>query len=98
MSEIYESIMKGISEAICHAEGENIGRTHQIVIPDCDVRSIRDEIGLSQTEFAQYIGISTATLQNWESNRRQPQGPARVLLGILQHNPNIVQETFARQK
>jgi putative transcriptional regulator len=39
---------------------------------------------------ARLIGVSTATLRNWEQGRRQPEGPARVLLSMLARDPGIV--------
>ena len=45
-----------------------------------DVKAIRQRLGQSQTEFARMIGVSVATLQNWEQGRRRPEGPARALL------------------
>ena len=41
------------------------------------------------------LGISEDTLQNWEQNRRQPAGPANVLLKIVAKHPKIVLETAA---
>jgi putative transcriptional regulator len=58
--------------------------------PAVDVRLIRARFGKSQTEFANMIGVSVATLQNWEQGRRQPQGPARALLKIAAVNPKAV--------
>ncbi len=43
-----------------------------------DVRAIRENLGRSQTEFALLIGVSVATLRNWEQGRRVPEGPARA--------------------
>jgi putative transcriptional regulator len=45
-----------------------------------DVQQIRASYQLSQSEFATLLGISRATLQNWEQGRRVAQGPARMLL------------------
>lgn len=44
------------------------------------LKSIRLKLGTSQSEFALMIGVSLATLQNWEQGRRMPEGPARALL------------------
>jgi putative transcriptional regulator len=33
-------------------------------------------------------------LRNWEQGHRKPQGPARVLLALLDRNPRIVEETL----
>jgi putative transcriptional regulator len=55
-----------------------------------DVRTIRDNLGKSQTEFALLIGVSVATLRNWEQGRRVPEGPARALLRVAAANPRAV--------
>jgi len=55
-----------------------------------DVRAIRANLGKSQTEFALLIGVSVATLRNWEQGRRIPEGPARALLRVAAANPRAV--------
>jgi len=55
-----------------------------------DVRAIRHTLGKSQTEFALLIGVSVATLRNWEQGRRVPEGPARALLRVTAGNPRAV--------
>jgi len=62
--------------------------------PD-DVREIRRKLGKSQSEFALMIGVSVATLQNWEQGRRQPEGPARALLKVAARNPRVVAQALA---
>ncbi len=55
-----------------------------------DVKAIRAKLEKSQSEFAQMIGVSVATLQNWEQGRRKPEGPARALLQVAMRNPDAV--------
>ena len=55
-----------------------------------DVAAIREEYGLSQAKFAALLGISVRTLQNWEQGRREPQGPAKVLLRVAAKHPRAV--------
>ena len=54
------------------------------------IKAIRRRLNLSQSEFATMIGISIGTLQNWEQGRREPEGPAKVLLKIVSKNPEAV--------
>jgi len=54
------------------------------------VRAVRTRLGQSQTEFALMIGVSVATLRNWEQGRRRPEGPALALLRIATRNPRAV--------
>jgi len=49
---------------------------------------------MSQEEFATQFGISPATLRNWEQGRRHPEGPARVLLNIIEREPAAVQRAL----
>jgi len=59
-----------------------------------DVRQVRKKLGKSQTEFALMIGVSVATLRNWEQGRRVPDGPARALLKVAAKNPKAVAEAL----
>lgn len=63
-----------------------------------DVKAIREQLQQSQSEFARMIGISTATLQNWEQGRRRPEGPARALLQVAMRNPTAVKDALMVQE
>lgn len=54
---------------------------------------IRERFGLSQSEFADLIGVSLRTLQNWEQGHRQPTGPAAMLLRVADRHPEAILET-----
>ena len=77
-------ILEGIREI---KRGEH-GRV--ITVP-C-VTSIREQTGLSQSRFAQLLGVSVRTLQEWEQGRRAPSGAARTLLMIAAKNPRALLE------
>jgi putative transcriptional regulator len=59
-----------------------------------NVRAVRAKLGTSQAEFALMIGVSVATLRNWEQGRRTPDGPALALLRIAARNPKAVIEAL----
>lgn len=61
-----------------------------------DVKAVRGELGQSQEEFALMIGVSVATLRNWEQGRRTPDGPALALLRVAARNPQAVAEALHR--
>ena len=61
-----------------------------------DVQAVRAKLGASQAEFALMIGVSVATLRNWEQGRREPQGPARALLLVASKAPEVVQKALAK--
>jgi putative transcriptional regulator len=68
------------------------GRT--TVFRRTDVQAVRAKLGASQSEFALMIGVSVATLRNWEQGRRTPDGPALALLRVAAKNPRAVAEAL----
>jgi putative transcriptional regulator len=58
------------------------------------ITEARTRSGLSQARFAQVLGVSTRTLQEWEQGRRQPSGAARALLTIAARRPEVLREVF----
>lgn len=89
----YESIKQGLNEALEHSKGKDIGaHVHSIEVPHVDVAAIRAKTGLSQSAFARSIGVAKGTLLNWEHGRRQPSGPAQVLLAMIAKKPSLVSE------
>ena len=90
--EAFEGIVKGMQEAAVFFRGEDV--PGMIVHLGIDVPGIRKRTGLSQAAFAQSIGVPVATLRNWEQGRRNPDGPARVLLAMLEKDPGIVTRTL----
>jgi putative transcriptional regulator len=89
MSTAFGSIKEGLTQAIAHAKSEEVkARIH---CPKAiDVKAIRAQVGMSQTEFASSFGISIGTLRHWERGDREPHGPARVLLHIVSKQPKAV--------
>lgn len=77
-------ILKGIREI---KRGE-----HGRVVNVPSVTSVRERTGLSQARFAQLLGVSVRTLQEWEHGRRAPSGAARTLLLTAQKNPRALLE------
>jgi len=93
MSEVYDSLMEGLNEALAFSRGEKNGAiVHQIEVPVVDVAAIRASTGLSQGAFARSIGVAKGTLLNWEHGRRRPTGPAQVLLAMIARKPSLVSE------
>ena len=59
------------------------------------VAEIRKRAALSQSEFADVLGVSIRTLQDWEQGRREPSGAARTLLAIANRHPGVLKEAAA---
>jgi putative transcriptional regulator len=96
MSEAYDSIKEALNEALAFAQGNKAGAVvHSIEVPMVDVAAIRATTGLSQSQFAKSIGVAKGTLLNWEHGRRQPTGPAQVLLAMIARKPSLVRDLLA---
>jgi putative transcriptional regulator len=63
---------------------------HARVVNVPDVGKIRAKTGLSQARFAELLGVSVRTLQDWEQGRRAPSGAARTLLLIADRDPTVL--------
>ena len=91
MNEIeFEELLGSVRDMGRHMRGEKVEGIIIKEIPDPNVKAIREQTGLSQTNFAHLIGVTPKTLQNWECNRARPRGPARVLLRIVESNPQAL--------
>ena len=95
MSRVSESIIRGLQEAIEDAEGKRELRTHTYTIAPVreydahEVKAIRNGLGMSQSFFAIFMGVSKKTVEAWESGRNMPDGPARRILSMVQADPEL---------
>ena len=55
----------------------------------------REKSGLSQSRFAELLGVSVRTLQEWEQGRREPSGAAKTLLKIAERYPEVLRQVAA---
>ncbi|MGQ0529905.1 MAG: helix-turn-helix domain-containing protein [Panacagrimonas sp.] len=78
--------------SVLQMKAGKVGRVHEV--PVSDVTQARAKSGLSQSQFAQVLGVSTRTLQEWEQGRRKPSGAAQSLLAIAARRPEVIREVF----
>ena len=89
MSSAFDSIKQGLDEALEFSKGIT-GKAIVHEFSPVDVKNIRAQIGMSQSEFASAFGISVSTLRHWERGDRKPHGPALVLLNVIAKEPKAV--------
>jgi putative transcriptional regulator len=87
--ELFKELVASVREGGAILRGEK-KPSRKFVVAKTDVRRIRANYRLSQGQFAALLGISVATLQNWEQGRRLPKGAARVLLQVAAKHPETV--------
>ena len=54
-----------------------------------EIFEIREMLNMSQHVFAQYLNVSTKTVQAWEQKVNQPSGPALKLIRLFQEKPSV---------
>jgi putative transcriptional regulator len=95
MTKAYDGIKAGLEDAIAYFEGDKSrGQAHVIDVETIDIAAARKKLGMSQDKFALAFGISPSTLRNWEQGRRRPEGPARVLLRVIDKEPEAVKRAL----
>ena len=87
--ELFDDLIESVKEAGKIHRGE-MAPSRRFVFEPVDIKAIRAGLKKSQAEFALMIGVSVATLRNWEQGRRSPEGPARALLQVAAENPKAV--------
>lgn len=90
MSEAFSILSGALDEAINDTKTKKLPRNVRSieiepagVYTSAQVKNIREKIGLTQKLFAKYIGVSTKTVEAWESGRNKPSGPSNRLLWLL---------------
>jgi putative transcriptional regulator len=58
------------------------------------VRRVRERLGFTQAEFARRFGLRERTIQEWEQGRARPEGPARILLRVIECEPQAVERAL----
>lgn len=96
-ADVFEELLESVRQGGEILRGER-EPSREFGAKEPDARRIRRSYGLSQERFAKLMGISVATLRNWEQGRRSPEGPARVLLRVAAKHPEAVLDVVSGRK
>ncbi len=66
--------------------------------PCIDVRAARLKLGMTQPAFSECFGVALPTLRKWEQGVRRPEGPARILLRVIEAEPDAVRRAVNPRK
>lgn len=94
----YESLMAGLQDAVAFINGDTSrGRVVEVEVPDpipeyraADVVRTRKALDLTQSALARAMGVSTRTVEAWESGRNEPSGIACRLLYLLEGDHSLL--------
>lgn len=82
-------LVESVNQMGAIMQGDKIAH-RRVTLSKIDVKSLRSRLDLTQSEFSAMIGVSIRTLQNWEQGRREPEGPAKALLRVVEREPKAV--------
>jgi len=90
----FNRIMAGLEEVVAIVEGR--AEPARVRAPaEVDVKAIRQRLGLSQGAFADRFGFSASAVKDWEQKRRRPEAAARILLTVIDREPEAVERALA---
>jgi putative transcriptional regulator len=93
------ALMAGLEDALTFVHADKTrAKGHRVHVPDTDVARVRKRLGLSQDKFALAFGVNPGTVRNWEQGIRRPEGPARVLLRVIEQDPKAVLEALTPRR
>ncbi|MBI1686469.1 helix-turn-helix domain-containing protein [Caulobacter hibisci] len=91
----FNGIMTGLADAKAFVDNPASAAGYRVHVPhDVNVKAIRQRLGLSQAGFAARFGFPRATIADWEQQRRKPEASARVLLTIIDREPEAVERAL----
>ena len=94
-AKMFEELLESVREGGAILRGQR-KPSRRFEIGPSGIRAVRERTSLSQSEFANLIGVSVKTLQNWEQDRRHPTGPAAALLRIIASEPELAVKAIHR--
>ncbi|MGP6188576.1 MAG: helix-turn-helix domain-containing protein [Vulcanimicrobiaceae bacterium] len=81
-------------ERFAREDGVALDETAELRYSSEYVRAVRERLKLTQAEFARRFGLSERTIQEWEQGRAEPEGPARILLRVIDREPKAVERAL----
>ncbi len=87
--DIGQEILQGIRDI----KAGRIGRRY--TIESYPIVRAREKSGLSQAKFAESLGVSIRTIQDWEQGRREPNAAAKTLIKVAELHPSVLRKIAA---
>ena len=88
-----KKFQQDLLESVRQMRRGEVARVTKVKLPAAAEARMR--VGLSQQEFAELLGVSPRTLQDWEQGRREPTGAARMLLKVAVKHPDVLRKIAA---
>jgi putative transcriptional regulator len=97
-SGLFNDLMQAANETLAFVKGEADAHAFRIFVPEkIDVKAVRKELRLTQGEFADCFGFTTARVRDWEQERSAPDPAIRAYLKVICHSPDKVMSILAKK-
>lgn len=100
---LYDELIQGLSEAESYVNNKSKLRTKKVYIKELpsyssdQIKMTRRDLQMTQKEFSKLMGVSTKTIEAWESGKNIPSGASLRLLQLFKFNPSIVQTVYNKE-
>lgn len=97
-TEIGREIETALDEVLSHVQGKTVLPCRIVDDPAAErIVALRKRLKLSRQNFADRFGLDARALQDWEQGRRVPDRAARVLLTVIDNDPDAVVRALGTQ-
>ena len=94
MQQFQDNLIQSVREMNEHRKGKPVA-VRSTVVAVGDAVEARNRVGMSQNAFADLMGVSVRTLQDWEQGRRTPSKAAQTLLRVALTHPEALRDLQA---
>ena len=90
-TQVGQEVKEALGEVLAHVHGEVALPCRIIDDPAAEhILALRKRLKLSRQKFADRFGLDARAVQDWEQGRRVPDRAARVLLTLIDRDPEAV--------
>jgi putative transcriptional regulator len=94
-TKVGREVEAALGEVLAHVRGEVDLPCRIVDDPSAQrIRALRKRMKLSRRKFADRFGLDARAVQDWEQGRRVPDRAARVLLTVIEHDPEAVERAL----
>lgn len=92
--DFFSGLVDGLQDARNHKNGSPHAKTivRKRSLPNVNVKSVRSSLNLTQRAFAAVLGVSTRTVESWETGKTTPTPTAKKLIYLIQEDNSIIQK------
>ena len=97
-TQVGREVEAALGEVLSHVRGEAALPCRIVDDPAAEhILALRKRMKLSRRKFADRFGLDARALQDWEHGRRVPNRAARVLLTVIDRDPEAVVRALGAQ-